>query len=95
MRTYIALGICVVSAALFGYFCLFHHYSPTLTTLNIWVIWSFTADWLGRRLWLLHLAPKQIVHEAKRGKLKLTGLALGISRASYVWLAAAGVFFFR
>ena len=95
MRTYIAIGLCLLSAAVFGYFCVFQHFSPTLTTLNIWVIWSFTADWLGGRLWLLHLTRKQITREATRGKLRLSGLALGIQRASYAWLAAAGVLFFR
>lgn len=94
MRTYIALASCVVSALVLGYFCLFQHLNPMWATLNLWIIWGFTADWLGGRLWMLHMRPKEIVHQARRGKLRLTGLALGIQRASYVWLAAAGVLFF-
>lgn len=94
MRTKIALGVCLASAAIGGYFCLFQHLNPVWATVNLWIIWGFTADWLGGRLWMLNLRPKEIAHEAKRGKLRLTGLALGIQRASYVWLAASVVAFF-
>jgi hypothetical protein len=95
MRTNIAFGICFVSVAIGGYLCLFQHLNPLYATVNLWIIWGFTADWLGCRLWMLHLRPKEIVKEAKHGKLRLTGVALGINRASYVWAGAAAYVFFK
>lgn len=94
MRTNIALGICFASALILGCFCLFGHLSPFWATLNLWITWGFTADWLGRsyRFWSVDI--KTLPMEARKGNLRLSGLALGINRASYVWLFAAAVLYF-
>jgi hypothetical protein len=89
MRTNIAIGICVVSALLLGYFCVFQGYSPVEGAVDLWVIWFQVASWLGDRQWMLGLKPREIYGEAKRGSLKLTGVALTIERASFVFLGAA------
>jgi hypothetical protein len=44
---------------------------------------------------LIFQTPRGIYEGAKRGSLRLTGLALGIERMSLVWLVAAVVTFFR
>jgi hypothetical protein len=59
----------------------------------LWVIWFSVALWLdGWRN--LKSTPRRIYDAAKRGDLKMQGLALGIQRASFAWLVAAGVFYF-
>lgn len=94
MRTHIALLICLLSALILGYFCVFQGRSAVETGVELWLIWFQVASWLGERSWLRNLPLRGIYHSAKRGSLRLTGLALGIERASFVWLAAAGILFF-
>lgn len=94
MRAYIALGICLGSALVLGLLCVLGHLSPIGATLNLWIIWGFTADWLSQRYRLWFVDTQTLPAEARKGKLRLTGLALGLSRASYVWLAASGVIYF-
>lgn len=91
MRNNIAIGICLVSAALVGYLCLFHGKSPTSAGVDLWLVWSLTADWLGKRYLLWRLRWTELVDSQKRGKLRLTGLALAIERASLALLASAGL----
>lgn len=94
MRSTIALTICIGSALLLGYFCVFQHRSPVVTLWELALVWFNVAWWLGGTLGkLLGLRAPQIHQAAKRGSLKLTGLALGIERAAFVWVAAAIVLF--
>jgi len=87
-----ALAICLVSAGILGYFCVFQGRSPVETFVELWLIWFQVAWWLGGSLGrLLGLKPREIHGEAKRGSLRLTGLALTIECASFVWLISAGV----
>jgi hypothetical protein len=92
MRNYIALGICLASALGLGVWCLFGR-SPVSTLTDLWVIWFAVALWLdGWRK--LDRTPREIYEAAQLGELQMHGLALGIKRASFVWLAAAGVIYF-
>src|SRR5882762_9778309 len=89
-RNYIALGLCLAAALGLGYWCLKGR-SPVSTLTDLWVIWFAVALWLdGWRN--LHSTPLQWYDAAKQGRLRMQGLALGIERASLVWLAAAAAF---
>jgi hypothetical protein len=93
-RSTIGMWICALSAMVLGYFCFIKHlvFSPALTCSLLFGIWSSVAEWLSgqsKRLWGATLSE---VHQAiKRGELRKTGIALGIERMSFVWLAAAVV----
>lgn len=73
-RSAVALLICAASAILGAYLAT-HGKSRGWTALDVGCVWLVTADWLGRRLWLLGLSLGKVHAEAKRGGLRLTGLA--------------------
>jgi|ERR1700722_4766056 len=86
-----AIAICLLSAAILGYFAIFRGRSAVATLIELFIVWHFVASWLGNQFWLLGLKPREIHREARRGGLRLGGLALGIERASFAWLGAAGL----
>jgi len=86
-----AIAICLLSAAILAYFAIFRGRSAVSTLIELFIVWHFVASWLGNQLWLLGLKPREIHGETKHGGLRLSGLALGIERASFVWLGAAGL----
>ena len=91
MRNYIATGLCLVSGA---YALVLLHrdgQSAWWIALQLSCAWFVIADWLGRRLWLLSLKIGSIHKEAKRGNMRLTGLALGIHRCALVMFGTAVV----
>jgi hypothetical protein len=50
-------------------------------------VWNFTADWLGRRLWLLHKSVGQIFQTARdtgKGIFWLPPLARTISQGAMI-----------
>jgi hypothetical protein len=79
----IAIAICLLSATI-GVYALVRGMSPAWTAFDVACVWSFTADWLGNRLWLLGLTLGAIKGEAKRGRLRLTGLPRVMSVGSNV-----------
>ena len=87
-KSWVAVGICCLSALLLSYVVLFWHYSAVTAFLWLWAIWHTTADWLGGRLRLLLLKPGEIRQRAY--SIRLRGLSLGICRGSTIWLMAAG-----
>jgi hypothetical protein len=94
-RSSIAVSICLLSGLVLGCCCRFLHWSLPSVCSDMFVIWHSVADWLSGRWRLMFQTPKGIYERAKRGSLRLTGLALGIERMSLVWLVAAMVTFFR
>jgi hypothetical protein len=93
MRQWIAIAICLTSAAL-GVIALSHGSRIPLTVALIASVWHFTADWLGNRLWLLRKSLGGIQQEAMRGNLKLPPVARAISWCSTILLICAGISLF-
>lgn len=90
-RNSIALTICTLSAAFAASLCLVWHRDTALTLFQLCATWAIISEWLAKRLWLLHLGGKELLREAQRGSLHLSGLALQIERGALVLFLAAGV----
>jgi len=94
-RNYVALAICLLSTAIVG--VLFYHEKMEAwkSVLFLASVWTATADWLGQRFWLLNLSLRGVHREAKRGSLRLTGLAAAIHHGAMVLFLATIVCFFE
>src|ERR1700722_305905 len=66
-----AIAICLLSAAILGYFAIFRGRSAVATLIELFIVWHFVASWLGNQFWLLGLKPREIHREARRGGLRL------------------------
>lgn len=89
-RTTLAITVCLLSGLL-GVYLLMHGKSRAWTAFDIGCVWTITADWLGRRLWLLGISIGQVHKEAKRGGLTMTGIARAMSICGTLLLGAAVV----
>ena len=88
-RDDVAIVACVLSAAALGYGYLFRHLDAVDVFDWLWIIWFVIARWLGGRWWrTVNLPVSGIYQEAKRGNLRLTGMALVIERAAFVFFGA-------
>lgn len=87
-RGSLAIAICVVSAgfAALGVAIGGH---PALVVVLLAGVWHFTADWLGRRLWLLFKTPRAIIQQARSTGLHLPPLARTISTGAFLLVIAA------
>ncbi len=93
-REWIAIVICALSGAV-GAAALVMHWGSVASDLVLTGgVWTLTADWLGRRLWLARLRPGQLYDRAKRGSLRLAGLARIIHSGGLLLMLAAAVHFF-
>ena len=80
------MGLCLLSAALA---MIDWHFGgrPWLVLGLLAGVWSFTADWLGGRLWLLHKRFGEIYEATRvtgRGGFWLPPLAKTISRGALI-----------
>lgn len=88
-RAAIAIAVCLLSATAGAYFVM-HGKSSAWTAFDIGVVWTFAADWLGKRLWLLGLTFGGIRDEAKRGGMTMRdGVARVMSVCGNILLGAA------
>lgn len=87
-RNTVALVLCLGSATLAVYLVL-HGRSRAWTIFDLGFVWTFTGDWLGRRLYLFGLSMRQIRDEARAGALTPQGLARTIAIGGNLLLAAA------
>jgi hypothetical protein len=88
-RDDVAIVACILSAAALGYGYLSHHLDSVDAFYWLWIIWFVIAQWLGGRWWrTVNLPVSGIYQEAKRGSLRLTGMALMIERAALVFFGA-------
>jgi hypothetical protein len=88
-RDDLAIVACILSAAAFGYGYLSHYLDAVGALKWLWMIWFVIAQWLGGRWWrTVNLPVSGIYQEAKRGSLRLTGMALMIERAALVLFGA-------
>jgi hypothetical protein len=94
-RNYAALAICLLSAAIVGVLFYLGKMVAWKSVLYLACVWTVTADWLGQRFWLLNLGLRGVHKEAKRGSLRLTGLAAGIHHGATVLFLATIVCFFE
>jgi hypothetical protein len=84
----------VLTTAFVGWLFLYHGKSATTTALDLGFSWFVIANWLGHRgIWLMRLGAKGIYQEAKRGGLRLFGVARWIDRGANVLFLAAAVCF--
>ena len=66
-----------------------HHLDAVDVFDWLWMIWFVIAQWLGGRWWrTVNLPVSGIYQEAKRGSLRLSGMALMIERAAFVFFGA-------
>jgi hypothetical protein len=87
-----AVLLCVLATAIVGWLFLYHGKSATTTTLDLGFSWFVIANWLGRRgVWLMRLGAKDIFQEARRGSLRLSGVARWIDRGADVLFLTAAV----
>ena len=88
-RDDLAIVACVISAATLEYSYLSHHLAAVDVFRRLWIIWFAIAQWLDGRWWQrVNLPVRGIYQEAKRGTLRLTGMALMIERAAFVLFGA-------
>jgi hypothetical protein len=88
-RDDLAIAACILSAAALGYGYFSHHLDAVDVFDWLWIIWFVVAQWLGGRWWrTVSLPIGGIYQEAKRGSLRLTGTALMIERAAFVFFGA-------
>jgi hypothetical protein len=91
-RNDLAIVACILSAAALGYGYLSHHLDAVDAFDWLWIIWFVIAQWLGGRWWgTVNLPVSGIYQEAKRGSLRLTGMALMIERAAFACFGATAV----
>jgi hypothetical protein len=84
-----AIMACILSAVALVY----GYVSQRLDVVDVfkwlWILWFAIAQWLGGRWWrTVNLSVGGIYREAKRGILRLTGVALMIERAAFVFWGA-------
>ena len=94
-RDSIAIAICVISAVLAVVAIVLGSHHVPLAIGSVAATWGITADWLGRRFWLLRKTPGQIYRHARQGSLRASPLARAISLGSLLLFIAAIVCFFR
>ena len=99
MRKWVAIGICIVSAAI-GVYSIYTGSRVWLTVGLIGGAWHFTAEWLGNRLGLLHKSFGGIHQETKRGSalsIPLPAVARTMSRAASILMlgSIASCFFIK
>jgi hypothetical protein len=88
-RSDVAIVACILSAAALGYGYLSHHLDAVDVFNWLWIIWFVIAQWLDGRWWRrVNLPVSGLYQEAKRGSLALTGMALMIERAAFVFFGA-------
>jgi hypothetical protein len=88
-RDDLAIVACILFAAAFGYSYLSRYLDAVGALKWLWMIWFVIAQWLGGRWWrTVNLPVSGIYQEAKRGSLRLTGMALMIERAALVLFGA-------
>jgi hypothetical protein len=88
-RDDLAIVACVVTAAALEYGYLSHHLDAVDAFSRLWIIWFAIAQWLDGRWWQrVNLPVSGLYQEAKRGTLRLTGMALMIERAAFVLFGA-------
>jgi len=88
-RDDLAIVACVISAAALEYSYLSHHLALVDVFRRLWIIWFAIAQWLDGRWWQrVNLPVSGIYQKAKRGTLRLTGMALIIDRAAFVLFGA-------
>ena len=93
-REWIAIVICALSGALGAAALVMRWGSVSSDLISTGAVWTFTADWLGRRLGLLRLRPGQIYALARQGRLRPSGLARVIRDAGVLLMLAGAVYFF-
>jgi hypothetical protein len=81
-RDAIGIAICLATAIGYALALILSRGHVTLLTFSLWAIWFQVANWVGQRGWMVYLRAKELHAEARRGRLKLHGTALWISRAS-------------
>jgi hypothetical protein len=88
-RDDLAIVACVLSAAALEYSYLSHHLDAVDVFGRLWIIWFAVAQWLDGHWWQrVNLPVSGIYQEAKRGTLRLTGMALIIERAALALFGA-------
>jgi hypothetical protein len=88
-RDDLAIVACILSAVTLGCGYVSHHLDAVDVFDWLWIIWFVVAQWLGGR-WrrTVNLSVSGIYQEAKRGRLRLSGTALMIERAAFVFFGA-------
>jgi hypothetical protein len=88
-RDDLAIAACVLSASALEYSYLSHHLDAANVFGRLWIIWFAVAQWLDGRWWQrVNFPISGTYQEAKRGTLRLTGMALMIERAAFVLFGA-------